>query len=365
MSVPFLDLQAQYRTIKDPIDSAIQTVIHTCAFASGPAVERFEKAFAEYCETQYCVAVGNGTSAIELLLRAYGISREDEVITVANSFFASAEAISLANATPVLVDCREKDALIDTDALEKAITSRTKAILPVHLYGQCADMDAINMIAEKHHLLVIEDACQAHGSMYKNKRAGSLAHAAAFSFYPGKNLGAYGEGGAITTNDETIANKVRILREHGMPQKYYHAVIGRNERMDGIQGAVLGIKLPFLDQWNDARRSHARLYRELLQPEIRIKMFEAHESRSSNYHLFVIRVKNRDDVQQKMKEKGIATGIHYPIPIHLQEAYKGKWKKGDFQVSETLSEEILSLPMYAEMTNEMVQEVCITLKECL
>jgi dTDP-4-amino-4,6-dideoxygalactose transaminase len=358
MSVPFLDLKAQYASIKHDVDPAMQAVIDSCAFTLGPAVEKFETDFAAYCGAKHCIAVGNGTSAIELILLAYDICQGDEVITVANSFFASAEAISLANATPVLVDCNEEDALIDTSTLEAAITKNTKAILPVHLYGQCADMDAMLEIAKKHNLIVIEDACQAHGSGYKGKRAGSLGHAAAFSFYPGKNLGAYGEGGGITIDDDVIAKKIRMLRDHGMSKKYHHKVIGRNERMDGIQGAVLGVKLQHLESWNTARRKHAALYRSLLENNPNITLFTSHEDRIHNYHLFVIRIKNRDAVQQKLQEKGISTGIHYPIPIHQQEAYAGMWKHRKFPVAEKMAGELLSLPMYAEMTEEQVQEVC-------
>lgn len=363
MRVPFLDLKAQYSSIKHEIDPAMQSILASCAFAGGPAVEAFEKAFASYCGTKHCIAVGNGTSAIELILLGLGIGTGDEVITVANSFFASAEAISNARATPVLVDCFENDALIDTTKIEAAITPKTKAILPVHLYGQCADMDAIHAIAKKHNILVIEDACQAHGSLYHGKKAGSLGHAAAFSFYPGKNLGAYGEGGAVTTNDDTLALKIRTLRDHGMPEKYVHAVIGRNERMDGIQGAVLSVKLPHLDTWNAARRAHALQYRSRLEQVEGITLIASHDERISNYHLFVIRVKNRDDVQKKLKDKGIATGIHYPIPIHLQQAYAGIWKQGDFPIAEKIAGEIVSLPMYAELTEAQVEEVCEKLLE--
>ncbi len=358
MSVPFLDLKAQYQSIKKEIDPAIQSVIDSCAFASGPAVEKFEKNFAKYCSAKHCIGVGNGTSALELILRAYDIGEGDEVITVTNSFFASAEAISLANATPVLVDCNENDALINTALIEAAITKKTKAIIPVHLYGQCADMDAIINIAKKYNLIVIEDACQAHGSLYKGKKAGSMGHAAAFSFYPGKNLGAFGEAGAVTTNDDDVNATIRMLRDHGMQEKYKHKIVGKNERMDGIQGAVLDVKLSHLDAWNDARRKHATLYRELLKDKPSVTLFTAHDERTSNYHLFVIRVKDRNAMQEKLREKNIATGIHYPIPIHLQEAYAGKWKTGDFPVSEKIAGELLSLPMYAEMTEEMVREVC-------
>ncbi|MSR67224.1 DegT/DnrJ/EryC1/StrS family aminotransferase [Candidatus Peribacteria bacterium] len=363
--VPFLDLKAQYGSIKSEIDPAMQAVVDSCAFAGGPFVEKFEKSFAAYCGTLHCIGVGNGTSALELILRAYGIGQGDDVITVANSFFASAEAISLSGATPVLVDCTEDDALIDVTRIEQAITKNTKAIIPVHLYGQCADMDTVLSIAKKHDLLVIEDACQAHGALYKGKKAGCMGEAGAFSFYPGKNLGAYGEGGAVTTNNDSIDKKIRMLRDHGMQEKYKHAIVGKNERMDGIQGAVLSVKLPHLDAWNDARRKNAALYRTLLKNNANIRLFTAHDDRSSNYHLFVIRVENRDVAQDKLKQKGIATGIHYPIPIHLQEAYAGIWKKGDFPVAEKMAGELLSLPMFPELTEEMIQEVCKALKEVL
>lgn len=365
MPVPFLDLRAQYRSIKTEIDPAIQSVLDSCAFALGPAVEAFEKDFAAYCGATECIGVGNGTSALELILMAYDIGAGDEVITVANSFFASAEAISLTKATPILIDCNETDALIDVTKIEAAITPKTKAIIPIHLYGQCADMDAILEISKKHNLIVIEDACQAHGSSYKGKRAGGIGHGGAFSFYPGKNLGAYGEGGAVTTSDEAIAKKIRMLRDHGMSEKYKHAVVGRNERLDGIQGAVLGVKLKHLEAWNTARRKHAAQYFSLLKDHPNVTVFTVHDHNISNFHLFVIRVQNRDAVQAKLKDKGIATSIHYPIPIHLQEAYAGIWKQGDFPVAEKITGELLSLPMFAELKKNQVQEVCEALKEVL
>lgn len=366
MPVPFLDLKAQYRTIKPEIDPAMQSVIDSCAFALGPAVEKFERAFAAYCGVKHCIGVGSGTAALELILRALDIGPGDEVITVANTFFASAEAVSLVGATPILADCREEDALINPEDIKKRITKKTRAIIPVHLYGQCADMDALAAIAKKHGVSLIEDACQAHGSTYKGAKAGSLAFAAAFSFYPGKNLGAFGEGGGITTDDDSLAEKVRMLRDHGMPEKYKHSLVGYNERMDGIQGAVLDVKLKYLDRWNSARRSHSATYRKLLSKDPRVKLFSEYSDREQNYHLFVIRVPNRDKVQQNLKAKGIATGIHYPIPIHLQKAYAGMgWKKGDFPIAEKLAGEILSLPMFAEMTEEQVKEVCAVLQSRL
>lgn len=360
MAVPFLDLSAQYRSIKQEIDPAIQEIIDTNAFASGPAVEAFEKDFAEFCGTEHCIGVNSGTAALLLILQAYGIGKDDEVITVANSFFATAEAIILAGATPILVDCEETTALIDVEQVEAAVTTKTKAIIPVHLYGQPVDVEALTAIAKKHDLILIEDACQAHGAKLNGKTAGSMGHAAAFSFYPGKNLGAFGEAGAVTTNDAEIATKIRILRDHGMPKKYTHKVVGWNERMDGIQGAVLSVKLRHLPDWNAKRRANAELYRKYL-PKI-IQTFEEIPGAEGVYHLFVIRAPNRDAVQKALKEKGIQTGIHYPIPMHLQEAVNSYgWQNGDFPVSENLAEEILSLPMFPELTEEQIQEVCESL----
>ncbi len=363
MPIPFLDLQTQYQSIKPEIDAAIREVLDTSQYVTGPITQRFEAAFASYCGTAHAVGVSTGTAALELLLRAYGIGEGDEVITVANSFFATAEAIALVNAVPVLIDCNENDALINPNLIETAITPKTKAIIPVHLYGQCADMNAINAIAAKHKLIVIEDACQAHGAKLNNKRAGSLAHAAAFSFYPGKNLGAYGEAGAVTTDDADIAAKVRMLRDHGMPKKYHHDVIGRNDRIDAIQTAVLSAKLPHLNSWNDRRRAHAEQYRNALSSISGICFFATHAEREHNYHLMVIRVPNRDDLIQKLSAKGIATGIHYPIPIHKQKAFTDKWGDRSFSVSEKLANEILTLPMYAELKEAQIEEVCEAIRE--
>ena len=357
MPVPFLDLPAQYRALKAQIDSAIQRVLETSAYILGPAVEEFEKAFALYCGIDHCIGVNSGTAALTLLMQAHGIGPGDEVITVANTFFATVEAIIHVGATPVLVDADDAAALMDVMKLEAAITKKTKAIIPVHLYGQTVDMDAINAIAKKHNILIFEDACQAHGAEENGKRAGSLADGAAFSFYPGKNLGAFGEGGAVTTNDAEIAKKIRMLRDHGMAKKYHHDAIGWNERMDGIQGAVLSVKLKYLDEWNAARRKHAKFYREHLPSTVRT-IAERPES-TANYHLFVIRSSKREALQKHLTDHGIQTGIHYPIPIHLQPAMKEfGWKQGDFPVSEKLAKEILSLPMFPEMTELQIQEVC-------
>ncbi len=343
----------------------MQAVLDSSQYVSSPFTTTFEKAFAAYCNTQHCVGVSTGTAALELLLRAYDIQQGDKVITVANSFFATAEAIALVNATPVLVDCNESDALMDVTKIEAAITPNTKVIIPVHLYGQCADMDPILAIAKKHHLIVIEDACQAHGALYKGKRAGSIGDAGAFSFYPGKNLGAYGEGGGVTTNDAAIATRVRMIANHGMPQKYVHEVIGRNDRADGLQSAVLSTKLPHLDKWNALRRTHAAQYRSLLSSNPNITIITENSYGEPIYHLFVIRIKNRDAMQKKLAEKGIGTGIHYPVPIHQQKAFTDLWKTASFPATEKLAAEILSLPMYAELTESHIQEVCTALIQSL
>jgi dTDP-4-amino-4,6-dideoxygalactose transaminase len=371
MRIPFLDLQAQYRSLKPEIDAAMQRVLDESSYVLGPAVEAFEKAFAAYCEADHCVGVNSGTSALALLMQAHGIGPGDEVITVANSFFASAEAISEIGATPVLVDCRVDDGLMDASLIGAAITERTKAIIPVHLYGQCADMDAINAVAKTRRLLVLEDACQAHGALYKGKKAGlptgalakagSLGDGAAFSFYPGKNLGAYGEAGAVTTNTPAIAEKIRMLRAHGSAVRYTHQMIGWNERMDGLQGAVLGVKLKHLDTWNARRRSHAQTYRSML-PDTVTMMTEQNYGESA-YHLLVIRSPHRDSLRTHLADKGIEALIHYPIPIHLQPAYLNRWKQGDFPVSEKLAGEILSLPLYPELTEQHIADVCEAIKE--
>lgn len=361
MSVPFLDLQAQYQKIKPKVNDAIQQVLDTSAYVLGPNVEKFEKDFALYCEANYCIGLNSGTAALALLLQAHHIGNGDEVITVANTFFATPEAISEVGATPVLVDCEDYSALIDPDYIEAAITPNTKAIIPVHLYGQCADMDRINDIAKRHGLLVFEDACQAHGAIYKGKKAGSLADGAAFSFYPGKNLGAYGDGGAVTTNDESIAMSIRMLRDHGCKKKYHHETIGWNERMDGIQGAVLGVKLPYLDDWNAKRRANAELYRNKLSNSL--TMIGAQAYGEPVYHLLVIRSSKRDALQTYLQEHGIASLIHYPIPVHLQPAYAGRWEKGDFPNSEKIAGEILSLPMFPELTADQIEEVCTAVKD--
>lgn len=363
MNVPFVNLKAQYQQIQAEIHAAIGEVLESTAFAGGPFVTRFEEQFAGYCGSAHAIGVGNGTDALWLVMLALGIGRGDEVITVPNTFIATAEAISLCGAKPVFVDVDPRTCTMAPELLERAITSRTRAVLPVHLYGQTADMDPIMAIARDHGLYVIEDACQAHGAEYKGKKAGSLGIAGCFSFYPGKNLGAYGEAGAVVTNDQALADKVKLLREHGQPRKYFHSVIGWNARMDGIQGAILSVKLKYLDAANEARRSHARLYVELLADSEAITL--PHEAPYARhvYHLFAIRSKQREELIRRLASRDIACGIHYPVPLHLQEAYASlEILKGTLPIAESSSQECLSLPMFPELTHEQIAYVCEELK---
>lgn len=361
MTVPFVDLQAQYRSIKSEVDAAIQRVLDTSAFILGREVEAFERAFAEYVGAEFCVGVSNGTAAIQLALTACGVGAGDEVIVPANTFFATAEAVSTANATPVFVDCDADSCNIDASKIEAAVTPRTRAVLPVHLYGQPADLDAVFEVAERHNLIVVEDAAQAHGARYKGKRTGPLGRAGCFSFYPGKNLGAYGEGGAVVTNDREVARRVRLLRDHGSEQKYRHEIVGYNFRLEGIQGAVLNVKLKHLDRWNELRREHAARYRELLAPHVdagSLALQNEMPYAESVYHLFVIQAEARDSLQRFLSSAGVQTGIHYPVPVHLQPAYAPLGhKEGDFPVAESQARRLLSLPMFAELTERQVKYV--------
>ncbi len=350
--IPFVDLQAQYRAIKDEIDEAVARVLGNASFILGREVAEFEEAFAEYIGTRFCVGVSNGTAAIQLALTACGIGRGAEVIVPANTFFATAEAVSTAGARPVFVDADKDSYTIDVSQIEAAITPATRAIIPVHLYGQAADLDPILEIAARHNLLVIEDAAQAHGALYKGRRAGSLGHLSCFSFYPGKNLGAYGEAGAVVTSNAEYAEKVRVLRDHGQSRKYHHDFVGFNYRMEGIQGAVLRVKLPFLDQWTEARRRHAARYRELLKGAS-LRLLEEREWGTPVYHLFLVFTAQRDALQRHLQEAGVQTGIHYPIPAHLQRANLDlAYGPGDFPQTERAFSETLSLPMYPELPEE-------------
>ena len=361
MSVPFVDLQAQYRSIKSEVDAAIQRVLDTSAFVLGREVEAFERAFAEYVGAEFCVGVSNGTAAIQLALTACGVGAGDEVIVPANTFFATAEAVSTAGATPVFVDCDPVSYNVDASKIEAAVTPRTRAVIPVHLYGQPADLDVVFEIAERHNLFVIEDAAQAHGARYKGRRVGPLGRAGCFSFYPGKNLGAYGEGGAVVTNDKEVARRVRLLRDHGSEQKYRHEIVGYNFRLEGIQGAVLGVKLQHLDRWNALRREHAARYRELLAPlgaSGALALPEETPYAEGVYHLFVVQAEARDSLQRFLSAAGVQTGIQYPVPVHLQPAYAPLGhKEGDFPEAERQARRLLSLPMFAELTERQIAYV--------
>lgn len=365
MNVPFVDLQAQYQSIKNEVDAAVHGVLDRSDYVLGKAVSDFEADFAEYCETTYAIGVDSGYSALELILHAMEVGPGDEVITAANTFVATVLAINNCGATPVLVDIDPQTYNMDPAKVEAAITPATRVLLPVHLYGQTADMDPILALAEKHDLRVVEDACQAHGARYKGRRAGSLGDAAAFSFYPAKNLGAYGDGGAVTTSDETIAEKVRLLRNLGMRVKYHHELKGFNHRLDTLQAAVLKTKLPYLDGWNAGRRASAADYDELLAnlPVVAPPVDPKYEH---VYHLYVVRVQNRDALQTYLKEAGIASGLHYPIPIHLQPAFADLgYQAGDFPITEQYAKEILSLPMYPELTRDGVEAVVTSIESYL
>jgi dTDP-4-amino-4,6-dideoxygalactose transaminase len=363
VKVPFVDLKAQYRTIKGEVDSAIAGVVENTAFIGGKYVETFERQFADFCGCKYAVGVSSGTSALHLALVALGIGSGDEVITPANTFIATTEAVGHAGARPVLVDINPDTYNIDVGAIEAAVTARTRAIIPVHLYGQMAEMDAIAVLARKHNLYVLEDACQAQGAEYKGKRAGSYGDAAGFSFYPAKNLGAYGDAGIVTTDNRDLADRIRLYANHGRRSANDHAVEGFNARLDGIQAAVLSAKLPHLVGWNDRRHQAAERYDKLLSGLNLVRPTEIPGARHI-YHLYVIRVRERDRIKQELETRGVSCGLHYPIPLHLLEAYRGLAKPaGSYPVTETAAAEILSLPMYAEITSEQQEYVADCLKE--
>ncbi len=356
VNVPFLDLKAQYAEISLEIGEALQKVLDNTAFAGGPFVSEFERSFAAYCRTEYVIGVGSGTEALWLALLAADVGPGDEVITVPNTFIATTEAISYCGAEPVFVDVDPETYTMDPALVEAAITAKTKAIIPVHLYGQMADMDPIMETARRHNLMVIEDAAQAHGAHYKEKPAGSIGDMGCFSFYPGKNLGAYGEAGAVTTSDAHLAEKINRLRDHGQDRKYYHQVVGWNGRMDGFQGAVLNVKMDHIEKWTEKRREHAELYRSLLGGIDGVTLCREASYARHVYHIYGIWVKDRDALQKALAEKNISCGIHYPVPIHLQEAYSSmNLGKGSFPVAEKCAEEELSLPMFAELSEEQIR----------
>ncbi|MCX5899980.1 MAG: DegT/DnrJ/EryC1/StrS family aminotransferase [Proteobacteria bacterium] len=364
MKVPFLDLKAQGAAIRGEVDAAIGKVLDEAAFAGGPFVKAFEDEFARFCGSAHAIGVGNGTDALWAALIALGVGPGDEVITVPNTFIATAEAISFCGAQPVFVDVDEQTCTMDPSRFQQAITPRTKAVIPVHLFGQTADMNPIMAIARKHGLAVIEDACQAHGALYQGKPAGSIGDAGCFSFYPGKNLGAYGEAGAVVTSNDDAAAKMRVFREHGQPKKYFHDMIGWNCRMDGMQAAVLSVKLKHLPAWTAARRKHAQQYNQLLEGIPGIVL--PHEAGYAQhvYHIYAMRNSRRDELMTALGDKGIATGIHYPVPLHLTGAYQHLgYKEGSFPVSERIARELVSLPMFPELNKEQIEYVVAGIKE--
>jgi len=359
--ISFSGLSEQYKDIKEKIDSAVARVLKSGWYILGKELKAFEEEFAKYCSVKYAVGCASGTEAIALSLMALNITQDDEVITVPNTAVPTISAISMTGAKPVLVDI-DKYFLMDTSKIEKAITKKTKVILPVHLYGQAADMDKINNIATKYKLKVIEDAAQAHGAQYKGKKTGSLSDLGCFSFYPTKNLGAFGDGGAITTNDKMFYERLLMLRNYGEKERYYHAIEGINSRLDEVQAAVLRIKLKYLDRWNSQRKKIAGVYNNLLMDVCAIPL-ERKES-SHIFHLYVIRAKNRQKLQAHLKKKGIDTLIHYPVPVHLQKAYaRLKYTKGDFPVTEQCAQEILSLPMHPYLNEKNIKYICKSICE--
>jgi len=365
VKVPYLDLKAQYRSIKPEIDAAIARVLDSCQFVLGSEVAGFEQDFAAYCGTSECIALNSGTSALHLALLAAGVGPGDEVITVPFTFVASIAAVLYAGARPVLVDIDPRSFTMDPAAIEAAITPRTKAILPVHLYGQSADMDPIMEIAGKHGLIVIEDAAQAHGAKYKGRPVGSIGDMACFSFYPGKNLGAYGEGGAVTTNHPEHARTVRMLRDWGQDRKYHHLLRGYNYRMEGFQGAVLRVKLRHLEKWTEARRAIVARYNELLAGSGVETPAEMPWGRHV-YHVYTLRTDDRDGLQQTLNAAGIQTGIHYPVPAHLQPAYSDLgYGRGAFPRAEEAASQVLSLPLYPELALQSVEEVATAVKSAV
>ena len=356
--VPFVDLKTQGQRLLPEYQAALASIVERAAYVMGPEMRDFEAAFADFCGCPYALGVSSGTDALLMAYKAAGIGPGDEVIVPANTFLATAEAVCHAGGTPVIVDCLPDTANIDPAAVEAAITPKTKAIVPVHLFGQPADMDALNAIAKKHGLLVIEDACQAHGATYHGCPTGSLGDIAAFSFYPGKNLGALGDGGAITTADAELADKVRILRNHGDKSKSEHVVVGHCCRLDNLQAAFLSIKLKHLPEWNKGRRAAAKRYDWLLSEVPRVTPMTELPGVEAVYHLYVVQVDDRDAVRAKLGDAGVDTGVHYPVPLHLQPAWEYLGcKRGQFPVSERLAEHILSLPMFPEISEAQVDFV--------
>ncbi len=365
MKVDFIDLKKQYSEIKDEIDQAVQKVLNNASFILGQEVADFEKNFSDYCNTKHCIGTSSGFDSLYLSMKALGIGLGDEVITTTYSFIATALSISRCGANPVFVDCNESDFNINVDNIESAITKKTKAIIPVHLYGQSADMDPILELAKKYNLYIIEDACQAHGAEYKGKKAGSIGKVGCFSFYPSKNLGAYGDAGAITTNDSALAEKIRILRDCSQNKKYNSALKGDNCRLDSIQAAVLDVKLKYIDKWNEQRRKNADIYSKLLQGSNIITPFEK-DNVKHVYHLYTIKSSMRDNLKKKLESRGISTRIYYSIPIHLQKTYKdSKYKRGTLKIAEKCSSSVLSLPIFPELKKNEIEFIAENIKKII
>ncbi len=363
-TIPFVDLSAQYKTIKSQIDCAVQEVVSNCSFILGSQVEQFENAFARFIGAGYAVGLASGLDALRLALMSFDIGSGDEVILPANTFIATALAVSAVGAKPLLVDCDPEIYNIDVNLIEQAITPNTRAIIPVHLAGQAADMDPIMKIAIKHNLHVVEDAAQAHGTLYKGQPCGSIGHIGCFSFYPGKNLGAYGDGGMVVTNDPHLAERLRRLRNYGQKVKYEHVEKGLNSRLDTIQAAVLNVKLKYLQQWNRLRVAHAQAYRQALDGVGDLRFQQQVPYSTHIYHLFIIETEHRDDLLSCLGENGVQAGIHYPVPIHLQKAYQDLgYASGAFPHSERLAKRILSLPMFAELKSNQIRYAVETIKD--
>jgi dTDP-4-amino-4,6-dideoxygalactose transaminase len=355
--VPYLDLPAQMRGIRKEIDAAIARTLDHCSFCLGPDVVQFEKEFAQFLGTEHCVGFNTGTSALHMAMLLLGVGPGDEVITTPFTFVATSWAISYVGAKPVYVDIEEGTCNLDPKLVERAITARTKALLPVHLYGHPASLEPLLEIGRKHQLPLVEDAAQAHGATYRGKMIGTFGQISCFSFYPGKNLGAYGEGGALVTNNAPFAARARALRDHGSTRRYYHDEVGFNYRMEGIQGAVLGVKLKYLEKWTNERRRVARRYNELLE-ETPLQLPRETDDAESAWHLYVVRYPRRDELKKHLEENQVGCALHYPLPLHLQKAYAHLGhKEGDFPIAEKAARECLSLPIYPEMTEGQIQRV--------
>jgi dTDP-4-amino-4,6-dideoxygalactose transaminase len=357
MNVPLLDLKAQYVTIKDELRTAVDEIMESCRFILGPYVQNFEEAVAAYSETKYAVGVASGTDALLLSLRACGVGEGDEVITTPYTFFATAGVISRLGGVPVFVDIDPQTYNINPDLIGEKITPRTKVIMPVHLFGQCARMDPILALAEKHNLKVVEDAAQAIGAEYRGRKAGGIGHLGCFSFFPSKNLGALGDGGMVVTNDPDLAEQVRILRVHGSKPKYFHSIVGYNSRLDALQAAALQVKLKYLDQWTEKRREHAGIYDQLLK-ELPVVTPLTEQHNRHIYNQYTIRVQNRDELQKHLQEKNVGTALYYPLALHLQKCYRDlNYREGDFPESEQAAKQTISIPVYPELSRQQQEYV--------